>query len=216
MPIRRDTAVSNSTSTAEVELLDQGEHEGRLVYVADLGLHRKEYAGEYKGDFAMVSLGVEVIGKKVAFVDDDGERTEFPQILWTKPMYVYHNMSDKGAELKYYKVFDPSVKVDSVPDWEAQLGKPCNINVVHVEGKGANIGTTFANIDSLTPIPKKYQDDVAEAETEMGIGDADDPNNQVNQHLFGLAKWMFDRRIQDEPAPVQPSSDVSDLDEPDF
>jgi hypothetical protein len=29
----------------------------------------------------------------------------------------------------------------------------------------------------------------------MGVGDADDPDNMVTKSLFGLAKYVFDKRI---------------------
>lgn len=201
---RASKPVGGSGSNTDVELLDVGEYEGRLVYVADLGMHKKEYKGDYKGDFTMISLGVEVLGKTVSWEDDDGVTHTRPMVMWTKPCYVYDTLTEKGIEYQLYSVFDPSAEEGEIPAWEKQLGKPCNINVTHKAGSGDHAGKVYANIGSLTPIPLKYQGSVPAAETvEMGLGDSLEENNHVNKALYGLPRWLFDNRITDSSSPMQ-------------
>lgn len=195
MALKRRTPKSESASEVVYENLPLGENEGRLAYVADLGLQARDYRGEDKPPAQQLSLGIEIVGQ---YVEIDGEKV--PRLLWTKPFYIYSSLTEKGVELEYYKVFDPAAKPDGDANWEAQLGKPCNVIIEHTPGKGASEGKLFDNIANLTPIPAKYHSSVGEGEIEPAIGDADDENNVVTKALYGLAKYVYDKRIQDEPA----------------
>ena len=97
----------------------------------------------------------------------------------------------KRNKLSYYSVFDSRAEDGQVPGWEAQVGKPCSVRVVHVTS-GEN---TYDNIGALLPIPEKYQEGVPPATIEPAIGDADDPNNVVTKGLWGLPKFVYDKRI---------------------
>jgi len=191
--LKRRTVNSGNNNTSSVvsgNLVDGQEYEGRLVYVADLGLQAREFKGEVKDPAQQLSLGIEIIGETVEFEDGSTK----PKILWTSPFYIYSKMSDKGKEYFYYKVFEPTAQADSVPEWEEQLNKPCSVTIKHA----SKDGNTYDNIGSITPIPKKYQNSVGEAVTEPCIGDADDPNNEATKALFGLAKWAYDRRLNED------------------
>jgi hypothetical protein len=180
--------------------LPLGEHEARLVYVADLGIQEgREHKGEKKPDVQQISLGFEVVGQTVEI---DGE--EKPRYLWLNPFNIYHKLTEKGKELEYYSIFDPSASEGEVADWDAQLGKPCSIRISHNNGKGKNEGKVFDNISGILAIPEKYQAGVAPATLEVGVGDADDEDNPVNAALFGLTKWVFDRRIDAAPKKEAP------------
>jgi hypothetical protein len=216
-------AVGTGTAHVTSEVLSEGEHEGRLVYVADLGLQQKSYKGEDLGQFYQAALGIEIIGEVVTIEDEDGNEEEKPLVLWDRPFYAYDTMTEKGVELKRYQVFEPSASEGQVPDWEAQLGKPVNVNVIHNEGKGDNAGKMYPNIKSLTPIPAKYQDGVGEANLTAGMGDSDDEDNPINKVLFGLVKYIYDKRIigeQPHGAPkdksVAEGTEAAGNDQPDF
>tara|TARA_R110002153_G_scaffold63764_1_gene170988 strand:- start:2314 stop:2955 length:642 start_codon:yes stop_codon:yes gene_type:complete len=184
-----DTKTNNDN--VEYTNLEAGEHEGRLVYVADLGLQEREYMGETKPPAQQLSLGIEIIGQTVSIDNKD-----VPRILWTKPFNIFYTLTEKGNEMKYYSVFDFNAAEGGVADWDAVLGKPCNVVVKHTKGKGENSNRVYDNISSLTPIPLKYQEGVAPAlTTNMAVGDADDENNAASSALFGLAKFVFDKRI---------------------
>lgn len=202
MALTRRTEDSNSGgSNADIPNLEQGEHEGRLVYVADLGLQTKEYKGEYKGDIQQIALGVEIVGQTITLDDK-----EVPRLLWTKPMYIYSTLTEKGKELLLYKVFDSSANEGELPDWEAQLGKPCTVVVKHVHKDDK----TYDNVSDLLPIPVKYHDSVDAATISIGIGDSEEDDNPVNDALFGLAKYVFDKRLtSDEDVKESKGEEVS-------
>jgi hypothetical protein len=186
MALTRRTENTSKKSDVVIDNLDEREYEARLVMVADLGLQEQEYAGEKKNPAQQVSLGLEILGETITV---DGE--ERPRILWTKPFNIFATLTEKGNELKYYSVFDPSAEAGELPDWDAQLGKPCSVFIKHTTS-GDNV---YDNISKVVAIPSKYQDNVPPATAEMGVGDADDADNMVTKSLFGLAKYVFDKRI---------------------
>jgi hypothetical protein len=195
MPLkRRSTMPDTKTNNDNVEYtnLEAGEHEGRLVYVADLGLQKRDdYMGESRSNAQQLSLGIEIIGQTVSIDNKD-----VPRILWTKPFNVFYTLTEKGNEMKYFSVFDASAQVGSVADWDAVLGKPCNVVVTHRKGKGEKSNRVYDEISNLIPIPAKYQEGVGAAlTTDMAVGDADDENNAATKAMFGLAKFVFDKRI---------------------
>jgi len=186
MTLKRTTVKSN----VEFQNLPEGDYDGRLVYIADLGLQERSYKGEEKDPAYYASLGIEILGQPIS--TEDGTMT---RIMWTKPFpLINKKISEKSGEFKAYKVFDKSAQDNCTPDWEAQLGKPVSVSIVHVPDK-ADPDIVYDNISMLTPIPDKYAAEVPEAETEFAVGDSDTPDNVVNGKLYGLAKWMFDKRL---------------------
>ena len=213
MALNRKSSVSTTATSSEVEYtnLKEGEYEGRLVYVADLGLQEREYMGESKPPAQQISLGIEILGE---YVMVDGKKQ--PRLLWTRPFNIFYEMNEKGNEYKYYKVFEPTAKEGQVADWESVLGRPCNVLVVNVAGKGENANKIYDNIDSISPIPTKYQGDVpASVITDQAVGDADDENSPAQRAMFGLPRYIFDRRIKGgnnnvEAKAIESSEDFDD------
>ena len=191
---KKATGVQGGNDDYMWKNLEEEDYPCRLAYIADLGLQVNEYKGEFKGNFQQISLGVEVIGEGAE--DEDGVLQ--PRILWTKPFYIYDSLTEKGTELKYYKIFVPKAEDGDIPDWEAQLGKPVSATVINVQGNGENKDKKYDNIESLSKIPKQYQDDVGVAIAETGIGDSDDPDNFVTKGLFGLPKFVWGKRVTED------------------
>jgi len=208
MALNRTSAQAATTnSTVEYTNLTEGEHEGRLVYVADLGMQERSYMGEEKPACQQISLGIEVMGKAV---DIDG--TMRPRLLWTKPFNIFQTMDERGNEYKYFKTFQPTAQDGQVADWDAVLGTPCNILVKHsVSGD-----RTYDNIDSIVAIPTKYHEAVAASEfTDACVGDCDDEDNAAQKAMFGLARFVFEKRVNAKTASTKPNlkavSDDEDL-----
>ena len=187
---RRSSESDGEKKSIVVENLDPNqEYEARLVYVADLGLHENTYKGELKPNVQKIALGYEVLGETIE-VDDE----VLPRILWDNPFNIYYSMTPNGKELEVYKMFEPRAKENEIADWEKVLGAAVNITVVQVPDK-KDPKVLYDNISSVQPIPKKYQKDVAKALTKVAVGDSDDKDNVVTQCLYGLTKWMYDRRL---------------------
>lgn len=188
MGLQRKTpqAKASTNSTVEYENVAEGSHEGRLVMVADLGLHKRDYNGEEKSPCQKISLGIELIGQTLT-VDGVAQ----PRVLWTNPFNIFQTLNEMGKELPMFRVFQPLAKEGQVANWESVLGVACDVIVRH-EVSGDR---TYDNIESIAPIPTRYQDGVADATHPMGIGDSEDENNPVTKGLYGLTKWMHSNRI---------------------
>ena len=177
-----------STSTIEYTNVAEGEHEGRLVYVADLGLQERNFAGEEKPPAQQLSLGIELVGQEQTLSDGG----TLPRILWSKPFNIFQTMNERGNEYKYYKMFVPTARDGEVADWDKVLGMPINVVVSHSKSGDR----TYDNISSMSAIPTKYQSQVtAAATTEMAVGDAEDENNVATKAMFGLVKYLHDKRV---------------------
>ena len=194
MAIKRRGEQQTSERTDPIPNLEGGEHEVRLRYVADLGLHTNEYKGEKKPDVQKLALGIEIVGETVEI---DGEQK--PRLLWTNGFNIFHTMTERGKELQMYKVFNPTAREGEVADWDSVINEPCNVVVTHVKGKGDNADRTYDNIDQLNSIPAKYKKDV-----EVGLitdgctGDVDDEDNPAQAATFGLPRWFIDNRLEEE------------------
>ncbi len=177
-----------STSTIEYTNVAEGEHEGRLVYVADLGLQERNFAGEDKPPAQQLSLGIELVGQEQTLSDGG----TLPRILWSKPFNIFQTMNERGNEYKYYKMFVPTAKDGEVADWDSVLGMPVNVVVTHSKSGDK----TYDNISSMSAIPAKYQGQVLPAKTtKMAVGDAEDENNIATVAMFGLVKYLHERRV---------------------
>jgi len=189
MSLKRTSGSSKEKSKDYVNM-PEGEYEGRLIYVAELGKQLRSFSGEEKPPAYQIALGIEILGHTVEF---DG--VEKPRLMWTKGFNIFNTMNEKGAEYKYYKVFDPRAEDGKVADWEKVLGMPCSVMVGHRQGRGEYADSVFDEIKSLSPIPHKYQAGVAEASLVPCVGDCEDPDNDATKSLYGLVKWIHGRRI---------------------
>ena len=188
---RRGEQQTTERTDIEYVNLEAGEHEGRLRYVADLGMQKREYMGEEKPPAQQLALGIEIIGQSVEI---DGK--EQPRLLWTSGFNVFHELTERGKELQYFKVFDQAAVEGVEADWDSMINEPCNVVVIHTKGKGENSSRTYDNIDSLTPIPTKYKGGVEAGLITNGCtGDADDMDNPAQASMFGLPLYIHGNRI---------------------
>jgi len=73
----------------------------------------------------------------------------------------------------------------------------------------------YDNIDTITPIPKKYQSGVDEARlTDMCVGDADNPENPAQKATFGLAAYALGNRIMEEDVNTEKPKENTSKPEP--
>tara|TARA_R110000796_G_scaffold192175_1_gene308902 strand:+ start:190 stop:837 length:648 start_codon:yes stop_codon:yes gene_type:complete len=191
-------------SNIEYESLTEGEHEARLIYVADCGMQLREYKGEVKTPAQQIALCFEVLGSTVK-VDD----VEQPRIIWSKPFNIFGSMSGLSTEYAMFKAFVPTAQEDTVADWKSVLGNPVNIIIKHFK-KDAD--TTYDNVAGLSSIPSKYRDKVPPAiTTDFSIAGCEDEDEPAIKNLFGLAKFIHDKRINgntsDDKPVAQPVSE---------
>ena len=209
---RQSTEVPKSESNVDYKNLELGDHEGRLALVADLGLQRKEFSGEHKGNFQQLALGIEILGE---VFEMDGVTK--PVMLWTKPFYVYDTLTEKGNELVYALAFDSAAHEGQLFDWDSVLGEACNVVVSHTPDK-QDPNKKYDNIARLTAIPAKYRSAVPEMKMSTATGDGTD----VTSHFYGLVDYVYKQKLYAEAAmddnattQQQPvSDDFDDMDTP--
>jgi len=183
---------TSESSTLVYDNMKPGDHEARLVYVADLGMQKRSYMGEPKPDTQQIALCLEIIGSTVEI---DGIKS--PRIMWTKPFNIFGKLDAKAHEYGMYSAFNPMVQEGEYADWEAVLGKACNAVIVNAPDK-KDPSKLYDNIKSISAIPSKYLDMVPAGEiTDMCVGDSEDANSPAIKHLFGLAKYVHTKRIQE-------------------
>ena len=209
MGFERNSSVKKE-SKIEYENLTEGEHEARLIYVADCGMQLREYKGEVKSPAQQIALCFEVLGSTITV---DG--VEQPRIIWSKPFNIFGRMSGLSTEFEMFKAFVPTAQEETVADWESVLGEPVNIIIKHFK-KDAD--TTYDNVAGLSSIPSKYQDKVEPAiTTDFSIAGCEDEDAPAIRNLFGLAKFIHDKRISSNSTAsteqAQPVSEVETFDD---
>ena len=208
---RKSAAQPKAANTMEYENLTEGEHEARLIYVADCGMQLREYKGEVKSPAQQIALCFEVLGSKVKV---DG--VEQPRIIWSKPFNIFGRMSGLSTEFEMFKAFVPTAQEETVADWESVLGEPVNIIIKHFK-KDAD--TTYDNVAGLSSIPSKYRDKVEPATTtDFSIAGSEDADAPAIKNLFGLAKFIHEKRISSTKniptaTEAQPVSEVETFDD---
>lgn len=190
MALKRINTGSTESKNVVFEALPPGEYEGRLVYIADLGLQARDFKGDEKPPCQQISLGIEICGQTVT-IDD----VVVPKMLWTKPFNIFAKLNDKGREMEYYKVFNSKAEDGTVADWDSHMGDPCSVHISNREGRGEHSGRTFEEISILAPIPAKYRKGVPEARITPCIGDAEDENNEATKAMYGLVKYIHAKRM---------------------
>lgn len=122
--------------------LPEGSHAARCVQFATLGTQRKEWQGQFKDTF-QVRITWEIPGERMA--NDD------------KPMVISKtytaSLGEKSNLRKDLEAWRGKKFTKAEEDgWDAEqlLGKACLISVVHSEKSGK----TYANINSIMPLPK--------------------------------------------------------------
>jgi len=190
--------VSTSNKENNNVALPAGEYDGKLVYVADLGLIRDEYKGEVT-ERQKIVLGIEILGKEVE-LDVDGEKVTKPLVLWSKAFNIYAKTSSKSIEFKFATVFDPSFKGGVAFDWEEVLGSPVSVALtVTDDGK-------FNNVASLMPIPARFAASLDEAVSDPYAGRYDE--EPIKSNIYGLPLWLVKNRgeLAEQPKEVAPKT----------
>ena len=201
MGIERLTVKTSGGDKLTYDNLEAGEYEARLIYVASLGMQKRSpYNGKEQSNCQQIALCFEVLGSTVEL---NGETQ--PRTIWTDSINIFSNMGGVGNELPMYRAFVSTAPENSLPDWEAQLGKPVSLTIGQKESKGR----VFDKITNVSAIPLKYQDKVPEAvTTEFSAGGSEELDSPAIKNLRGYQKTAHENRIRQnttstkQPQPV--------------
>lgn len=168
-------------------LLDIGTYPARVVRIIDLGLQpQRPFKGKDKPPAHEVQMTYELLD--AFMVDEDGKEQE-DKPRWVHETFPLHNLSaDLAKSTKRYMALDPDMDFDG--DFTKLIGIPCNVTIVHGQGKGANAGKTYENIGSVTAMREKDAKRAPELVNEGQVFTLDDPDMEV---FGGLPDWLQDK-----------------------
>jgi len=134
------------------EPLEPGTYPARVVTIATLGVQpSRPYRGEEKPPVLNILVTYELLDEFMK--DEDGnDIPEKPR--WLTETFPFYNLSSERAKsTARYFALDP--KGVHKGDWSKLINTPCMVNVVVEEGKGANAGKMFENVDSVATMRDK-------------------------------------------------------------
>jgi hypothetical protein len=162
---------------AEYKRVPQGVHLGRCFRVIDLGTQRTEWQGKEKWS-RKVMFSFELHGE-----DEDGSPlvTDDGRALSISSRYTL-SLGDNAAMRAMLEGWRGKAFSDEELagfDLADTLGKWCMVNVTH----STKDGKTYANIGSVTPVPKALRANLPQGENALQFFDVTDPDMAVFEAL---------------------------------
>lgn len=168
-------------------ILDIGTYPARVVRIIDLGLQpQRPFKGKDKPPAHEVNISYELLD--AFMVDEDGNEQE-DKPRWIHETFPLHNLSaDLAKSTKRYMALDPNMDFDG--DFTKLIGIPCNVTVVHGQGKGQNAGKIYENIGGVSAMRDKDAKRAPELVNEGQVFTLDDPDMEV---FNGFPQWLQDK-----------------------
>lgn len=143
MNLNKANSSSKTSPTPEA-----GMQLGIITQIIGLGVQpQRPFQGQAKPPAKMVRITYELPNDVHQFGDE------------SKPLVMSEEMpfsgNDKSKLYKRVTGIDPSLG-NSKGDLSWFIGKPVMINIIHKAGAGQHAGKVFANIGTVTPVPKGY------------------------------------------------------------
>lgn len=181
-----------------------GNHVGVCSMVVGLGKQRIQ--SQMFGDSVKQQIYVawELPHEQITWTDKDGnERTGPMRIGKTYTLSLHENARLRG-DLESWRGRPFTEEERKGFDINRLAGAPCMVNVLHEDKNGK----TYANVASLTPLPKGMDKPVC-ADTALIYDDDEFRHNY--DHLPEWLQKKIDAQIKDDPAPRQPAMADDDL-----
>ena len=158
-------------------IVPQGLHMARCYRVIDLGTQRQEWSGKERWS-RKILIQWEIYG-----TDDDGQPLETDD---GRPLSVskrYTLSLSEGAnlrqDLKAWRGREFTPDELSGFDVKNLLSVPCMLNVTHADRNGK----TYANVASVSPVPKEMRDKLSAQINISQLYDISDPDDEVFNSL---------------------------------
>lgn len=148
------------------DLIPNGDYDARIVRFIGLGVQEQPpYEGQEKEPAFKCSIVYELIGTDVTGKTEDGEAVD-PRPACMFGDYFLFPGAERGNVFNLCKILDPSLtKVPGDIEWFTnKLGSVINVNVTTYKRKDGTLGN---KINSLSPIPAKYQAGIGEQRTDL-------------------------------------------------
>lgn len=166
--------LSDKSSGSSVPLLDEGTYAAVCCALVDLGDQYNEKFGKLQ---KKVIVGWEVIGESVEI---DGEPK--PRTFYRTYTASLNEKSELRKHLKAWRGRDFTAEELQAFDLKNIIGAPCFIQIIH---NTASNGNTYANLASVTKLPKGYPTPKGELKPMTYDIESDDP-----AAISALPSWM--------------------------
>jgi hypothetical protein len=137
---------AKNTQTKTYEPCPSGNHVGRAIQMVEIGSVNYEWQGEKK-TLHKVRITWELPLETKVFKEENGEQ---PYVLSKEYTLSMHEKSNLRKDLESWRGKPFTEAEAEAFDITKLMGAACMLNVVH----SSKDGNTYANIASITPIPK--------------------------------------------------------------
>jgi hypothetical protein len=137
---------AKNTQTKNYEPVPSGNHVGRCVQMIEIGTVNYEWQGEKK-TLHKVRVTWELPLETKVFHEEKGEQ---PYVVSKEYTLSMHEKSNLRKDLESWRGKPFSEQEAEAFDITKLIGAPCMLNIVH----NAKDGNVYANIASITPLPK--------------------------------------------------------------
>ena len=168
-------------------LIVAGTYPIRVAQIIDLGVQKQRpYQGKEKPPVQEVMLTYEFLDEFC--VDEDGNEDEAKPRWLSETMPLYSLKADKAKSTNRYLAIDPQLEFDE--DFTMLAGGAANATIVHNAGKGANVGKTYMNIQSLSAMRPKDVANAPDLKNPTKVFVLDEPDLEV---FSSLPEWIQDK-----------------------
>ncbi len=167
--------------------VDPGTYPARVVHVVTLGVQpQRAFKGEEKPPTLELLVTYELLDE---FMKDDEGNDDKERPRWITEIFPFRNLtSEKAKSTARYFALDP--KVVHKGDWSKLVNTPCMVTIVVEEGKGANVGKMYENVDNVAPMRQKEMDKAPPLINEPVVVDFYDPDKDA---VAKLPLWIRKR-----------------------
>lgn len=165
----------------EQALIEPDVYPAYLVQVLDLGLQaQRPYQGKDKPPVQEVMLTYEL--SDCFMQDEDGNDLEDKPRWVSETLPFYGLFADKAKSTKRYYALDP--KEEFQGQFGELVGMPCNVTIVHNEGKD---NKTYINVGDVASISAKKAEKMEPIKNPTKVFDLEEPDMEV---FNALPEWI--------------------------
>lgn len=170
--------------------VDPGTYPARVVQIASLGVQpQRPYLGEEKPPSLEILVTYELLDEFMKDKDGEDDPTK-PR--WITETFPFRNLtSERAKSTARYFALDP--KAVHKGDWSKLINTPCMVTIVVEEGKGANVGKFYENVDNVSPMREKEAAKAPELVNDPIVVDFYEP---VEQFVSQLPAWIRKKMSQ--------------------
>jgi hypothetical protein len=179
--------IPTTSNVKRPDPVDAGTYPARVVMIATLGLQpQRPYQGEDKPPTLEILVTYELLDEFMK--DEDGE-DDFTKPRWITEIFPFRNLtSERAKSTARYFALDP--KVVHKGDWSKLINTPCMVTIVVEEGKGANAGKFYENVDNVATMRPKEADKAEPLVNTPVVVDFYDPDKE---EVAKLPLWIRKR-----------------------